>query len=168
MEPKRIVIKIIALSSTVLTLTLTLNAAPLVYPLFSLSFPTDTLVGYSGGPICSDSTLCAGPNPYTVSGLLGPDSFPVAFVTTGNFMSVQPGVFDLSGTMTDGAVLGGTMTIDEATGLATAINITVYSRGTGLHGLLKYRSAKRLHNEQWSGPLGGSCRIARCYSAGTE
>jgi hypothetical protein len=123
----QIVRNIVALSLTLLAFRATAYAVP--FPELSLVFPTSTLVGYSGGSLCSGSLLCVqgSPLPNLVSGLLLPPTGVMGpFALSASFTPVSPaGTFDLSGTLTDGAALGGTMTLNEAAGVVTAASFTI-------------------------------------------
>jgi hypothetical protein len=116
------------LGTTMLLITLrSANAEP--FPELNIVFPTDTLVGYSGESLCSLSNLVC---ENLVTGLgLGPGSqlcgSPVTdCAQNASFSPVLPaGTFELSGTLQDGAVLGGAMTLNEITGAVTAASFSI-------------------------------------------
>jgi hypothetical protein len=124
----RVAINIIGASLLLLTLAPASNAAP-IFPTMTLVFPVDTLVGYTGGALCSLSNkICAN----LVTGLLtGPGSqlcgSPVSdCAQNASFAAVLPtGTFDLSGTLSDGAVFTGAMSLDEVTGTVASASVSI-------------------------------------------
>lgn len=126
MEPKRKAAKIVALGLVLVAFCASACAGPIAtYPMLVLLFPTSTIIGYGGGSLCSISALCGGPSPYLVSGVLLPGGTSV-FAQSASFAPTQTaGTFVLSGSLADSAVLGGTMTINEVTGLVTTFSFTV-------------------------------------------
>jgi PEP-CTERM motif len=123
----RIVSNVIVLN-LVLFFSESVHAGP-TYPVLVFVLPSSSFVGYDGGSVCSlTDSSCDG---LSSGALLGPGpgycGSPVAdCVESASFsLGTTAGVFDLSGTLADGAVLGGTMTLDEGADTVTAVNFTV-------------------------------------------
>lgn len=150
MEPKPKAGKIVALILVLFAFSASAWADTAPFPELGFTFPTSTLVGYGGGLVCSLSdNVCSG----LVSGIVltpegGACGLPGAVCAeNASFTPGQAlGTFDLSGILTDGALLGGTMTLNEVTGMVTTVSFTVgapdsfatsiigYDGGTTLNG----------------------------------